>query len=168
MGQQSNAKLTTKGLQQSIELADFLEDKDIQCIFTSSYMRAYESIKPLADRLHMPVYTDNRLVERLLSQNNLDNWQLHLENSFNDLEVVLEGGESSRQAMERGVAAIKEYLMGDENTFAVVTHGNLLALIVNYYQPLFGFYEWKQLSNPDVFQIDFENDVVSIQRIWGY
>ncbi|MFT8320994.1 MAG: hypothetical protein ABF649_08825 [Bacillus sp. (in: firmicutes)] len=48
----------------------------------------------------------------------------------------------------------------------IVTHGNLLALLLNYFDADFGFTQWKELSNPDIFEITFLEKKVSIKRIW--
>ena len=165
-GQEPNAKLTSNGLTQAIKLADLLEKQKIEYIITSTYSRALESIKPLADRLDIPINQDERLIERVLSEKNLPNWQELLENTFIDLEISYEGGESSKQATERGIAALKECVVRSENTIAVVTHGNLLILLLKYFYPYFGFKEWKQLSNPDVFLMNFQDNEVMIKRIW--
>lgn len=165
-GQKADAELTSNGRKQAMELADFLEEKDIQLILSSTYLRAYDSIKPLAERLHLPVHRDERLMERKLSDKNLDEWLLLLEKTFHNLDIVYEGGESSRQAMQRGVTVVKECLQKKETTFAIVTHGNLLSLIWKYFDQTVGFKEWRELSNPDVFQINYYQDRKTIKRIW--
>ena len=50
-GQERNAPLTKLGKQQAIELANLLEQEQIERIVSSPYIRAYESIVPLAKRL---------------------------------------------------------------------------------------------------------------------
>ena len=71
--------------------------------------------------------------------------------SFGDLELRVPGGESAREVLDRGWAAITELLDGGHQFPIVVTHGNLLSLILNSLDPNFGYDEWESLSNPDVF-----------------
>ncbi|WP_312096401.1 histidine phosphatase family protein [Niallia sp.] len=165
-GQNADAELTANGRKQAVELADFLTDKEIQFILSSTYLRAYDSIKPLAERLHLSVHKEERLIERKLSDKKLDDWLFLLEKTFTNLDIVYEGGESSRQAMERGVAVVKECLLRKETTFAIVTHGNLLSLMWKYFDQAVGFKEWRDLSNPDVFQMNFELDKIIVNRLW--
>jgi len=165
-GQNEEAELTINGRKQAVKLADFLEEKNIQYILSSTYLRAYKSIQPLAERLQLPIHKDERLIERKLSDKNLDEWLLLLEKSFTNLDIVYEGGESSRQAMERGVTVIKECMYRKETTFAIVTHGNLLSLIWKYFDQTVCFKEWRELSNPDVLQFHFNQEKITINRIW--
>jgi 2,3-bisphosphoglycerate-dependent phosphoglycerate mutase len=62
----------------------------------------------------------------------------------------LEDGESSRTAQARGTAAVRAALESGERC-VLVTHGNLLALILRSIDPTVGFDMWSSLSNPDVF-----------------
>lgn len=166
-GQQAEAELTASGKRQANDLANFLKDEGIQVILSSTFLRAYKSAKPLAERLQIPIQKEERLIERKLSSRNLNNWQPLLEKSFTDLDIVYEGGESSRQAMKRATDVLKECLHRQEQRFAIVTHGNLLALMWKYVDPIVGFIEWSKLSNPDVIQINYHLDRISVKRIWG-
>ncbi|SLK41633.1 fructose-2,6-bisphosphatase [Mycobacteroides abscessus subsp. abscessus] len=165
-GQQAEALLTAKGKRQAHDLADFLKDEGIQLILSSTYLRAYESAKPLAERLQITIQKEERLIERKLSSRNLNNWQSLLEKSFTDLDIVYEDGESSRQAMKRATDVMKECLQRQEQRFAIVTHGNLLTLMWKYVDSTVGYIEWSKLSNPDVIQINYHLDRIAAKRIW--
>jgi len=89
-----------------------------------------------------------------------------LENSFQDLNICYEGGESSLQAMNRAMGVIEDALKGSAKNIVVATHGNLMSLILKHFDPSFGFEEWKSLSNPDVYCLKFEDDTSQIDRIW--
>lgn len=79
----------------------------------------------------------------------------------------LPGGESSTEAMKRGVSVLEEVLEQPATNIAIVTHGNLLCLMLRYYNKAYGFAEWKNMTNPDVFELVFHSKkTVSIQRIW--
>ena len=50
----------------------------------------------------------------------------------------------------------------------VVTHGNLLALVLHSLDPEFGFEGWKSLTNPDVFVLcDAGSGRMTFERIWN-
>lgn len=58
---------------------------------------------------------DERLEERVLSPQSMDNWMEGLEKSFLDMDLKNLGGESSKEALTRGRAAINEILKGNHN-----------------------------------------------------
>jgi 2,3-bisphosphoglycerate-dependent phosphoglycerate mutase len=166
-GQAPEAELTTDGHAQAQELADFLGDKEIETIICSPYLRAIQSIQPLAQRINLDITIDNRLVERVLSNENLTDWMDHLRISFTDLDRCLPGGESSREAMKRIVSAIDELHSVDFKNIAVVTHGNLMSLLLRYFDNQFGFKQWQSLSNPDVYCLSEYDKTPIVQRQWN-
>jgi 2,3-bisphosphoglycerate-dependent phosphoglycerate mutase len=167
-GQESSAKLTSEGLEQAYKLADFLYAKQIDYIISSSYERAITTIEPLAQKINLKINTDARLCERILSSEILSNWEEKLYDTFQDNEMRLPGGETSFEAMERGISVIKELFDLSEKNIAVVTHGNIMCLMLRYYDKKYGFNEWRNLTNPDVFEllISDNKDSVCIKRIW--
>lgn len=165
-GQEPEADLTNNGLMQEKELAQFFLDKPINCIISSPYTRALNSIKPLAEQLGRTIQVDDRLSERILCKAPNENWLEMLKATFADLELTYEGGESSKDAMNRGIHVIKEYLQKDAEHIAIVTHGNLMSLILHSFDQRFGFNEWRQLTNPDVYKLTVLGHSVHVERIW--
>jgi len=49
----------------------------------------------------------------------------------------------------------------------VVTHGNLLALILRWVDEKVGYEHWAQLSNPDVFVVQLDGVQRSFRRAWA-
>ncbi|MDN3017322.1 histidine phosphatase family protein [Paenibacillus sp. BSR1-1] len=165
--QQLEARLTSKGGQQAETLARFLSNKDIERIISSPFVRAIQSIQPLAEQKDMMVELDERLSERILSTQYLPDWLEKLKETFDDLELKFDGGESSGEAMNRVVSVVKEVVQSDVENTLIVTHGNLMSLLLKNFQSGFGFEEWRNLSNPDVFLLQFlENDEVTVERLW--
>jgi len=130
------------------------------------YLRARQSIEPYAERLHISVTLDNRLSERVLSAANLENWFECLRQTFDDLDLSFDGRESSRHARERAVAAIVDIKSTDSHCVAVVTHGNLMTLLLSHFDARFGFDEWSRLTNPDVFLVRVDEEHATVQRVW--
>ena len=164
-GQEPDALLTSEGFIQSVALADLLAKAAIERIVSSPFARAYQSVVPLAENLCLKIDTDERLVERVLSKSPLDNWREHLADTFTNLDLCMDGGESSRAAMDRVVSVMDEILQHDATTTAVVTHGNLMILLLKCLDDRIGFVEWESLQNPDVYRVEFKNDGVQIERI---
>jgi len=109
-GQAPDAPLTALGQSQAVALVDWLGCVGIERLISSTYTRAYQSIVPLADHLGLAIETDKRLVEQTLSSIPLDDWRDHFAASFIDLDLCLEGGESSRTATNRAIAVINAAL----------------------------------------------------------
>lgn len=165
-GQAPEAPLTDAGRRQAEALAELLYVRNISAIVASPYVRAVQSIEPLARRLALPVRTDERLKERVLSGVDRPDWQEMLQHTFTDPDLCYEGGESSRNAACRALSAIDDARSAGGADTAVVTHGNLLALVLRHYTGEFGYAEWARLSNPDVFRVSLDNGTPVVERIW--
>jgi 2,3-bisphosphoglycerate-dependent phosphoglycerate mutase len=164
-GQEPDASLTPAGREQAHILGAWLSRMAVERVVSSPYARAYQSAVPLAGRLNLPVDTDARLVERVLSGTPLSDWRENLAASFTEWDRCLPGGESSRAATARGVAALCDVLSHPVTVTVVVTHGNLLALLLKHYDDAVGFAEWQRLTNPDVYRVQFGGDPPHVERL---
>ncbi|MGD6780267.1 histidine phosphatase family protein [Sutcliffiella horikoshii] len=150
-GQPAESRLTEKGNEQAQELAGIFSNTPINRIVTSPFMRAIQSIEPLSKETNIKIEVDDRLAERTLSSIDLPDWMEKLEATYEDLDLKYEGGESSREAMDRIVQVVEEALETDAENTIIVTHGNIMSLLIRNYQTNFGFEDWKNLRNPDVY-----------------
>ena len=161
-GQAPDAELTAEGRVQAEELADFLEKLNVKRIISSPFPRAVQSVQPAAKRLGLDIRTDERLKERVLGSGEMPDWLEKLEESFMDSSVKLSGGESGLEAQERAAEVIADATDGT----VIVTHGNLMALMLQSADPAYGFEKWKSLSTPDVFEMTIEGALKDVRRIW--
>ncbi len=164
-GQEPDAPLTEIGQQQAIALAGWLSDVSIGRIISSPFVRAYQSIVPLSEHLGLMIEVDDRLVERVLSPVPLDNWRQRLAETFMDLDLSFGGGESSRTAMLRGVSVVDQAIQQPADPVVLVTHGNLMTLILKHFNEQVGYTEWENLQNPDVYCIRFSSEEVYTERM---
>lgn len=78
------------------------------------------------------------------------------------------GGESNLAAQRRGVRALENVLhryQGEK--VAIGTHGNIMALMMNAFNPAYGFDFWKRLSMPDIYKLSFNQlTLTRVERIW--
>jgi 2,3-bisphosphoglycerate-dependent phosphoglycerate mutase len=162
-GQEPDAPLIEVGQQQAIALADWLGETQIDRIISSPYVRAYQSIVPLSKRLGLTVEVDDRLIERVLSPVPLPNWQEKLAETFVNLDLSF-GGESSRAAMNRGIAVVHEVMQQTEKPVVIVTHGNLLTLILKFFDEQIGYADWANLQNPDVYRVQIEDGFAKVSN----
>jgi 2,3-bisphosphoglycerate-dependent phosphoglycerate mutase len=165
-GQASDAPLSAEGEQQAEALADLLAARNVERVICSPFLRAIQSVAPYCQRKQLEVEVEPRLMERVLSKHELPDWREELRRSFDDLDYSLETGESSNAAQSRGVLVLKEAIASDQRC-ALITHGNLLALLLNFILPTTGYEDWKRLSNPDVFSVHTDAAGKStFERIW--
>ena len=173
-GQEPDRPLNEEGEAQAIALADFLAPRGIARIVSSPYRRAVGSISPLASTLGLPVETDERLAERMLSTEPMADWEERMRTSYVEVERALPGGETTSGALARGVAAIEALLAHpatSSGATVAVSHGNLLSLLLGHYGlhagGLAGYEAWRALSNPDVFELTVEGGINQVRRLWN-
>jgi 2,3-bisphosphoglycerate-dependent phosphoglycerate mutase len=167
-GQEPDAPLTALGQEQAATLNAFLSPYEIRRIVSSTHLRARQSVEPLAARLRLPIETDSRFVERVLSTDALPDWRERLLATWADFDLTLPGGESSRAATTRALAALDDALATDQRPVAVVAHGNLISLMLHALDGRPGYEAWTRLTNPDVFLIEPQpaTDRSSLPRHW--
>ncbi|WJE52369.1 histidine phosphatase family protein [Bacillus cereus] len=167
-GQARDAALTIAGEKQAHFLADVLVQKNLQIesIISSPFTRTLQSIAPFALLSNLPIKEDERLTERILSNAPLDDWLQKLEYTFTNIDIAFSGGESTKQAMDRVASLIQDILQQEHQVTLLVTHGNLLTLILKHFDDRIGFLEWQNLSNPDIYEITIDEQT-TIHRLWG-
>lgn len=166
-GQAIDAPLTEIGHAQAAALADLMADLPIDRILSSPYLRAQQTAQPLADRLNLPVDLDNRFGERVLSGAPRSDWFERLRESFDDYDLCLPGGESNRTVQARGVAGLQDALVQPTQTTVIVNHGTIMTLMLNHFTGTFGFEEWGKLTNPDLYQVEMDEEATRVKRIDG-
>lgn len=164
-GQEPHAPLTELGHQQAQRLATQLSTIPLDTIVSSPYLRAMDTVAPLAQQFNLPVHKDERLIERVLCDTNEPNWRDMLRQTYDDMELCYQGGESSRQATARAMAVIHELQAGDAQYAALVSHGNLISLLLRAYDERIGFTEWEQLTNPDVYRLTLDGTGATMKRV---
>ncbi|AYC28560.1 histidine phosphatase family protein [Paenisporosarcina cavernae] len=165
-GQAPEAQLTAEGAKQAEQLAVFFEGITLTKVLSSPFVRAMQSAEPLAREQKVEIVVEEGLAERVLSTAHMDNWLEKLQETYRDLELSFDGGETSRAAMNR-IVSVTEALWNEDGEAAVlVTHGNIMSLLLKHYEESHGFATWVKLTNPDVYVLEKEADIVSVQRVW--
>jgi len=130
-----------------LKVADILDFEDIHYIASSTYVRAKQTVQFLAERKNLPIIEYEDLRERPIK--GLDYkapWEVLLktiERSFSEYDYALYGGESTRQAQQRAIPIINGLLKEYEGKNIVIgTHGNIMTIIMNYYDKTYGFEFW--------------------------
>lgn len=168
-GQVPDAPLTARGFEQAETLADFLATHPIDRVVSSPYRRARETIAPFAARTGLSIETHDGLIERRLSPEPIDDWRDVVRRSFSEPAYAVPGGESGREVLARGWAAIESIAASGFRCPVMVSHGQLLSLVLHSLDPGFGYEGWQSLSNPDVHLLegDATGSTFRWRRIWG-
>lgn len=133
---QSATPLSDVGRRQAAAIAAALADRPIAAVYASPLARTMETAEPLASALGVEIHPDPRLMEI-----NVGRMQdlLHVEVAdrfpeelalwrTREPDYALPGGESRRELMVRGEAALADILAAGHAEAAVVSHGGLLAV----------------------------------------
>lgn len=152
-GQEADADLTQGGHAQSTALANWLQTRGIDALFSSPYRRAKATLFPFSKQTGLPISVQDGLKERVLASHPQPDWRFHLKRSFVDRAYKLEGGESLEETYERACDALRSIHEQQPKYAAVAAHGNLIASILNRIDPDFGYEAWDRMRNPDVFNL---------------
>lgn len=166
-GQSSDSQLTEQGLKQALDLSEFFSESKVNRIISSPYERAIQSIQPLAKLINVEVEIDENLIERVLSTKDISDWKDKLRTTFEDELLKFEGGESSQEAKGRIVDVVENVFDKMSEDTIIVTHGNLMSLLLNNYNKSFGFDDWQNLTNPDVYVLRKNDNKVTHERLWN-
>lgn len=153
-GQHAEAPLTETGSAQARGLAERLSPLPIDHIVSSPYARAIGTIEPYAASANLPIQLDYRLAERRLSPEPIDHWRDVVRRSFEEPDFGIPGGETGRETLVRGWAAIEAVMDGAHELPVVVSHGQLLGLVLHSIDSGFGFAGWQSLGNPDAYLLE--------------
>lgn len=171
-GEERTRGLSNKGKVDAKEIARALLSRNIDIIVSSPYIRAIETVQGLADARDMNIETIENLRERQLkgayrlSAEEIDE---AIKKSFNDLDYFLDDGESIRDVQNRAIPEVINLLekyVGQ--TIVIGTHGNIMTIVINYFDDHYGYEFWNKTSKPDIYQLVFEGvKLKTVQRITG-
>jgi 2,3-bisphosphoglycerate-dependent phosphoglycerate mutase len=146
--------LTAKGIRDAQQLADTLTSTCIDAAYSSPYLRARQTIEPIA-RVHgLTIETIDDLRERMLSPADLPDWKAHLKRSWEDFDYAPPGGESSREAQARAVRVFDDIASRRAAGIVILaSHGNLTALALNAFTPKVDYAFWESMPMPAVYTL---------------
>ncbi|MEI5906866.1 histidine phosphatase family protein [Bacillus spongiae] len=171
-GEEKTRKLSEEGVYDAKRVMELLREKDIDMIVSSPYTRAVQTVQQLAEKKGLPIFEYEVFKERAIKgldyklpeQDILNAIKL----SFEDKLYCLQGGESTFEAQSRAIPTFKQLLQQNKN-IVMGTHGNIMTIIMNYFDERYGYDFWKSTSKPDIYELTFErNHLKDVQRIWAY
>jgi 2,3-bisphosphoglycerate-dependent phosphoglycerate mutase len=163
-----NRPLSARGRDDADIVTEILGQYPIRAIYSSPFLRARETIMPLARRLDLPVHIEPGLRERRLGNNPSGDFPAAVEATWVDPSFTYPEGESNAVAQRRGMAVLrrlqKQYM---SEHIVLSTHGNIMALIMQSVDPSVDIAFWKSLTMPDIYTISFHQDGKAVMsRLW--
>ncbi|MGX5440251.1 histidine phosphatase family protein [Bacillus thuringiensis] len=159
--------LSEKGYLDAENVTRLLKDKHIDVVISSPYKRAIQTVQGIANTYKLLIQTEEDLRERLLGTEPVSNFNDAMQNVWEDWSFAYEGGESNDVAQRRAVICMQNILKQYEGKNIVIgTHGNIMVLLMNYFNSKYDLEFWKTLHMPDVYQLNFDkNRFISAERI---
>lgn len=159
--------ISEAGRVEALKLIKIFENIDVQAMYASSYMRAVQTIEPIARVKKLSITQLEALNERLLSNKPVENFAEAILKVWQNPMFAYPGGESNVEAQNRAVPVLKELLKQHENEAIVIgTHGNILTLMLQAFDKNYGLEFWQGLAMPDVIKAEFSYDqLVSVEKI---
>lgn len=160
--------LSTQGLAGAEKVTKILKGKNINRVISSPYKRALQTVEGIANFIGGKVEIMESFKERTLSEKPVKDFKLAITKVWEDDSFSWEGGETNLHAQGRGVKAVHDVLEKyDGENIVIGTHGNIMVLIMNYFNKQYDFRFWQELTMPDIYKLTFyENRLVNVNRIW--
>ncbi|MBH9788030.1 histidine phosphatase family protein, partial [Clostridioides difficile] len=75
---------------------------------------------------------------------------------------------SNQQAMARAIPSLRNILLTHPQESVVIgTHGNIMALIMQYFDAQYDYAFWQTLSMPDIYRLTFQGlSLQEVTRVW--
>ncbi|WP_039043562.1 histidine phosphatase family protein [Sporosarcina sp. ZBG7A] len=159
--------LSSKGFTDAATMSEVLKKESIDIVISSPYRRAIQTVEAIAEFIDHKVIIDNGFMERKLSDQPVEDFEFAIREVWKNPTFSLMGGESNEIAQLRGIeATVKVLELYEGKNIAIGTHGNIMVLIMNYFDERFDFSFWKNLEMPDAYKLIFENkQVLEVKRL---
>ena len=153
----NNRALSAQGLRDAQALAVRLAAESPATIYSSPYLRARQTVEPLARHLRIAITQIDDLRERLLGAELTDDWSTHMRRAWRDFDYCLGGGESSRQAQRRVLGVLQDLRARHATgTIVAASHGNLIALALDAMAQGIDYDFWNSMPWPAVYSLTRE------------
>lgn len=161
--------LTTKGKDDIKLVEKYLEDKQVDMVVSSPFLRAVQTVEGFAGIIGSNVTVIDDFRERRIDSCWIEDFDGFVRKQWNDFEYKLSDGENLRDVQDRNINALKQILLEHKNKNIVVgSHGTAISTIINYYDKSFGYNDFNRIKKlmPWIVKLSFEGDrCVGIEQI---
>ncbi|RXJ04569.1 histidine phosphatase family protein [Anaerobacillus alkaliphilus] len=160
--------LSEKGFADAKTVTELLMNEGIDAVVSSPYKRAVQTVEGIANYINKEIEIIEGFKERTLTTVPAEDFTLAITKVWEDYDFSWEGGESNHVAQKRGVASTYEILDQYRGRNVVIgTHGNIMVLIMNFFDKKYDFSFWKSLDMPDIYKLTFEGtELIGVTRVW--
>lgn len=161
--------LSDRGLKDANHVTKLLSGENIIHVMSSPYRRAIQTVEGIANLFGLGISIDDGFRERKLADISVDNFEEIILKYWENFDFSLSGGESGYFAQNRGVKSLKNILdKYNGQNIVIGTHGNIMVLIMNYYDKTYNYDFWSNLNMPDIYKLSFQNgNLIEVKRIWA-
>ncbi|WP_374016850.1 histidine phosphatase family protein [Paenibacillus thiaminolyticus] len=171
-GRERERGLTEQGMKDAWRVSEVLAMEAIDHVYSSPYARAILTVQALADARGLTVRTVDELHERRIAGDahplNASQFVAAKRRAFENFTYAEPGGESSEAAQSRAVPSLLGLMRQHEGQrIALGTHGDIMTLMMNYFDSGYGYDFWKATSMPDIYRCAFRGGkLVEVERMW--
>jgi broad specificity phosphatase PhoE len=161
--------LSGAGYEAAERVAEVLASRPLTAIHASSERRAHQTVEPLAEQTGLSIQAEDGLRERRLMDAETADFRAAVKRTWDERDFAFPGGESNATAQRRGLEVVRRILaQHPDGEVLLGTHGNLLALILQQFDPSVGFDFWESLTMPDIIRLEVEgNEIEGWERVWA-
>lgn len=165
-GMERTRGLSDKGKLDTLKINEILKDEEIDLFISSPYERAIQTIKGAAGTNEIILFEELR--ERDIGQIKDMNFMEAKLKVYKDINFSFSNGESTIYAQRRAVKVIENILNENMGKKIVIgTHGDIMTLIMNYFDNRYDFEFWELTSMPDIYKLEFEEQkLIEVVRLW--
>ena len=153
--------LTEKGMNDSMLVTKYLGNKNIDCVLSSPFKRAIDTIADFAEKNSLQILTIDDFRERKSDSdwNREIDFYPFLQRQWADFNYTLSDGEHLNDVQRRNINALnsvlKEYV---GKNIVIGTHGTALSTIINYYDKSYGFDDFMKMIDlmPWIVKMSFD------------
>lgn len=160
--------LSEQGFIDANSVTEVLKTESIDHVISSPYKRAMQTVEGIAKYIGKKIEIEDGLKERILSADPVEDFTESITKVWEDPSFSFEGGESNLIAQKRGIEITFHILEKYKGRNIVIgTHGNIMALIMNYFNDKFDFSFWQELDMPDIYKLSFDEcNLIEVKKIW--
>jgi 2,3-bisphosphoglycerate-dependent phosphoglycerate mutase len=157
-GRDGERPLSEEGLRQADDLAFELDPWGLTAIYSSPYARSLQTVGPVARRRLLEVQVLPDLRERQLTLAPREDWAELLARSWTDPSFAVEGAESGQAAQRRGIGVLDllRARHADGGRLLVGSHGNLISLILQTFEPAVDFEFHLAMPMPAIYHLEHD------------
>lgn len=167
-GMERTRGLSRYGEFHSVQVKNILKNHEINYIISSPYERAIQTVKPLAEALKKEIIRFEGLREREVGDIGDLDFKAAKQKLYLDFTFHFQAGESSKESQERAIKDLNNILQEYEgNNIVIGTHGDIMTLMLNYFDNRYHIQFWESTSMPDIYQLQFQGNLLkNVERLW--